>query len=720
MADVSKYLKWETTKRGVRVVGCLTSYQGPMAIPRAIGGVETREIGDNAFAGCAGLASVTVPACVATIGRGAFAGCRKLSVVELPETLAELPDRVFYGCVKLSGIMLPRDLVQIGDEAFYKCLELATVSTNERLRSIGARAFEKCVSLPLFLLNEKAERLGARAFADCSSLEKVYLPASFRELGMRAFAGCASLDDIKLNHDNPYFYRDSSGVLFTKDRRVLVCYPPGKKEETFELFDDVEEIGAGAFEGASALMRVALGDSVKRIGERAFAKCDKLETIMIGENVERLGAGAFQDCSALSHIRLPDNLAQIEPNLFSGCGSLTSVAIPDSAQVVGAGAFEDCAAITKLQLGSQIRKIEADAFNGCSGIQRLTFPEALEELGASAFEDCAGDDPAYALRRVELPEKTRRVGAWCFSDCSYLEYASIPASVEELGLGVFAFCNALQRIEVDGGNENYMEYDGALYTHDGKTLVAYPAGLTRRGFSVPDFCRAIDPYAFAFASNLREIEIPAAIERIGRGAFAGSALESIVLPEGLAELEEDAFWMCGRLERIALPSTIKGIGARAFRGCMTLREIALPEGLVRIGDDAFCGCRSLESLLLPSTLESLDGFPFVETTSLAALQCAPLCQGYASRDGVLFSSSGLELVLYPPGKKDAEYEAPPSVATICANAFPTQRFLARLVLGSGVTTIEDNAIDRQIALVVDPDSYAESWCVENNRKFQRR
>ena len=60
MTDVSKYLKWERTKRGVRVTGCLTSYQGPMAIPRAIEGVETREIGDNAFAGCASLTEVKV------------------------------------------------------------------------------------------------------------------------------------------------------------------------------------------------------------------------------------------------------------------------------------------------------------------------------------------------------------------------------------------------------------------------------------------------------------------------------------------------------------------------------------------------------------------------------------------------------------------------------------------------------------------------------------
>ena len=474
------------------------------------------------------------------------------------------------------------------------------------------------------------------------------------------------------------------------------------------------------FVGAMEIPSRLDGAAVVEIGKEAFLERHSLKSVAIPDSVKVVGERAFAGCDGLNELRSGRGIKKIEKDAFSMCESLKSVVIPGSVEVVGDGAFAFCGRLQELHLGAGIKKIEKGAFSWRQSLKRVAVPETLEELGASAFEDCAGDDPAYALRQVELPEGVRRVGAWRFSDCSYLEYASIPASVEELGLGVFAFCNALQRIEVDGGNARYMEYEGALYTHDGKRLVAYPAGLPQRRFVIPDFCREIAPYAFAFASNLHEIEIPATVERIGRGAFAGSSLEAIDLPKGVAEVEEDAFWMCGRLERIGLPAGLKTIGARAFRGCVALHEIALPEGLEMIGDDAFCGCRSVESLLLPSTLSTLEGFPFVETTNLTELQCAPLCQGYASRDGVLFSSSGLELVLYPSGKKEPEYEVPPSVATICSNAFPTQRFLAKLVLSSGVTTIEENAIDRQIPLVVDADSYAEEWCIENKRKFERR
>ncbi len=208
--------------------------------------------------------------------------------------------------------------------------------------------------------------------------------------------------------------------------------------------------------------------------------------------------------------------------------------------------------------------------------------------------------------------------------------------------------------------------------------------------------------------------------KTGQNLPADVVLPSVHAEKAVTAIKDGAFEGQAAVKSFLIPDSVKRIGARAFRGCVALHEIALPEGLEMIGDDAFCGRRSVESLLLPSTLTSLDGFPFVETTNLTELQCAPLCQGYASRDGVLFSSSGLELVLYPSGKKEPEYEVPPSVATICANSFPTQRFLAKLVLSSGVTTIEENAIDRQIPLVVDADSYAEEWCIENKRKFERR
>ena len=63
---------------------------------------------------------------------------------------------------------------------------------------------------------------------------------------------------------------------------------------------------------------------------------------------------------------------------------------------------------------------------------------------------------------------------------------------------------------------------------------------------------------------------------------------------------------------------------------------------------------------------------------------------------------------------------PDSVEVIGENAFSECSGLEELRLGAGVKKIEDDAFDSEVTLVVDAGSYAEQWCVENNRKHKVR
>ena len=214
-------------------------------------------------------------------------------------------------------------------------------------------------------------------------------------------------------------------------------------------------------------------------------------------------------------------------------------------------------------------------------------PKSVETLGDSAFEDCANEDPPSAMRKIELPEGLREIGSWCFSDVSYLEYVSIPSSVEKIGTGAFAFCSGLQVVDVDTDNPNYSAYEGALYSRSGATLYAYPAGLSAKRFTLPEWCREIGPSAFALSSNLRELTLHSNVVRIGRGAFAGSTIQQMAIPASVGAIPDDAFWGCARLETLELPDNLTSIGDRAFRGCSALKELALPKALRVVGDEAF-------------------------------------------------------------------------------------------------------------------------------------
>jgi len=63
----------------IEIMDYPTNESGTIKIPDQIDGLPVISIAENAFAGCTGLRSVTIPATVTTIGPSAFAGCSALS-----------------------------------------------------------------------------------------------------------------------------------------------------------------------------------------------------------------------------------------------------------------------------------------------------------------------------------------------------------------------------------------------------------------------------------------------------------------------------------------------------------------------------------------------------------------------------------------------------------------------------------------------------------------
>ena len=61
MQDVLKYLKWEITERGARIIGCDEKFEGAMEIPSRLDGAAVVEIGKKAFAECTKITSVVLP-----------------------------------------------------------------------------------------------------------------------------------------------------------------------------------------------------------------------------------------------------------------------------------------------------------------------------------------------------------------------------------------------------------------------------------------------------------------------------------------------------------------------------------------------------------------------------------------------------------------------------------------------------------------------------------
>lgn len=94
------------------------------------------------------------------------------------------------------------------------------------------------------------------------------------------------------------------------------------------------------------------------------------------------------------------------------------------------------------------------------------------------------------------------------------------------------------------------------------------------------------------------VTIPAEVKTIGRMCFAVTAVEEVILPEGIENIESKAFVDCGKLRKINFPEGLQTIKDKSFMNCSSLTEVVLPETLTELGDYAFYSA-GIEQLTLP-------------------------------------------------------------------------------------------------------------------------
>lgn len=111
-------------------------------------------------------------------------------------------------------------------------------------------------------------------------------------------------------------------------------------------------------------------------------------------------------------------------------------------------------------------------------------------------------------------------------------------------------------IRVEEGNKHFYVQDGCLIWRDKKALM-----LAVKDAKIPadGSVTQIAGGAFMYREELKEIEIPSAIEKINYDAFAQTGLEKVTLNDGLKELDAYAFAGNENLKELAIPKSVKKI-----------------------------------------------------------------------------------------------------------------------------------------------------------------
>ena len=228
-----------------------------------------------------------------------------IAYVALSKGITSIGDGAFPGCENLKSVIIPNSVISIGDSAFFSCESLTSLEIPNSVTSIGESAFMYCglasIEIPDGVIN-----IGNGAFSKCYNLTSVIIPASVTHIEGSAFSYCES---ITVDKNNQYYSSDEYGVLFDKNKTLLIRFPAGNTATEYTVPDTVTSIDDWAFYNCS-LTSVTIPNSVTSIGEGAFFKCYDLINITIPDSVKRIGKEAFFDCVSISDVYYSGSILQ--------------------------------------------------------------------------------------------------------------------------------------------------------------------------------------------------------------------------------------------------------------------------------------------------------------------------------------------------------------------------------------------------------------------------
>lgn len=195
------------------------------------------------------------------------------------------------------------------------------------------------------------------------------------------------------------------------------------------------------------------------------------------------------------------------------------------------------------------------------------------------------------LKNVKLPYGTVEIESGAFENCTEMDSLYIPVMTSQVVSS--KGCHQLKYIDVAKGNERYASNDGCLYSKDYSTLYWWPMGKVEDGVAFPEGLKKIGAYAFQQTLQ-RKLEIPHSVKELGIGAFYGSKLVMIALPENVTYIPTALFQKCLNLSTVYLGKEVSFLSAYWLDGC-SLEHLYVPvkSFLPICHENAFAGAEHL-------------------------------------------------------------------------------------------------------------------------------
>lgn len=461
-------------------------------------------IGNNAFTGNRNLTKVNVPSSCKSLGAFAFQRCTALTSLTIPEGVEVIGNQCFNSC-GVAELIFPNSVNLMGDAALTSMPSLKKVVLGTGLKELPMNAIQSNAVLEEIDLG-RIEKVGNLALSGLPALKTLHFPATLKEFGDRALINQNALTSYTVDPASPYFTA-VNGVLYSKDKTVLIKYPLGLVAKSYDIPEGVKRIDDCAFDHATYFESFKLPSTLETLGKYAFWENKGLtELDFSGCKLSDIDEGAFTMCEGLKKITLSNtpvkvgdlawytNKSLTEVNLggatylgdlvFSRCESLEHVTIPAGVSYLGCTIFSECPKFKSVTIAADNNYFTAvDNVIFSKDMETIvTYPETLpateytvpssvKKIYFGCFMDCVN------LVSVNAGENTEIIEGSAFSRCSGLTTLTLGPKVKELGASATYSCNALNKVYMYPTTPPvYLDMNKFPYNMNNKGTLYVPVG----------------------------------------------------------------------------------------------------------------------------------------------------------------------------------------------------------------------------------------------------
>lgn len=280
---------------------------------------NAKKMGEEIFSGCFDLTYVKILGCIKSISASMFSHT-SIKEISIPDSVIKIEDAAFDGCSELNVNHWSKNLKSIGENAF-RGTAIDNLVLFENVTKVASSAFFQCDNLEKIELNSSSTSISYKdgvllnengqlvyntnkkvirfpkgqkevlEIPNCKTVEEIYISDEIRKIDVYSLSQCKNLRFLSVDKGNKKFTTDEYGILYNKEKTMVVFAPPMIKE----------------------LAEYVVPKTVKRIGEFAFYGNKNIKSIKIYEKVE-VDKYAFSGSSFLETV---DNVSYADTVVYS-------------------------------------------------------------------------------------------------------------------------------------------------------------------------------------------------------------------------------------------------------------------------------------------------------------------------------------------------------------------------------------------------------------------